>query len=323
MKNIRFGIVGTNFISDWFVMASKLVCGVEISAVYSRKFDTGETFAQKHNIARVYTDCKEMFASNIDAVYVASPTICHKDHSILAMEAGKHVLCEKMIAASYSDFCEMKSAAHQFSVVLLEAMRPLFDPAYDLVRRILSELGRPRFASLEYLQYSSRYDKFKAGIVENAFKPEMKNSALADIGIYPLNTCISLFGKPESISASSTFLENGFEGEGIATLDYGDFSADVVYSKIRNGERPSVIKCEHGDLFIDKISAPSVLTVVKNGETEQIKLPSPEYNLNMQYEIAAFRDMLGGERRHAPYLDHTEAVMRCVDSIYRSVGIDF
>ena len=98
---MKLAIVGTNFISDALVEASRIVPSVEISAIYSRKLDTGRAFAEKHGIKKVYTDYDEMLSDDaIEAVYIASPNICHHSQSIAAMRAGKHVLCEKVMATN-------------------------------------------------------------------------------------------------------------------------------------------------------------------------------------------------------------------------------
>lgn len=318
---VNICVVGTNFISDRFVEAAKNVMGVSLYAVYSRREKTGREFADKHGIERVYTDYAAALSDpEITAVYIASPTICHSEQACLAMERGKHVLCEKMIAADLDGFLKMKTVSEKSGCVLLEAMRPAFDPAYDIVRREISKLGKIRRASLEFCQYSSRYDKFKVGIVENAFDPTMKNSALSDIGIYPLHVCVSLFGEPSDIVCRSVKLENGFDGAGEVLMSYPDKTVSVIYSKIADGFSPSVIEGEHGSLLIDKISAPRLITLCMRGENAKTLDYSPAEN-NMIYEIAAFRDMINGRSDYKLHLELTHAVMRAVDRAYADGGI--
>ena len=218
MSNFSFLIIGTNKISDSFAEAARAV-GVDLLAVYSRKSDTGRAFAEKHGIKRVYSNLSEaLLDSEIDAVYVASPTFLHKEHSIMALRAGKHVLCEKSIASSASEYEEMLAVAKENKRVLLEAMRPAFDPALPLILKSLSSIGKIRRANLEFCKYSTRYDNFKRGIVENAFNPQIKNSALSDIGVYPLWLSVELLGEPREIKSEKIFLENGFLAMGASTV---------------------------------------------------------------------------------------------------------
>jgi len=323
---MRFAVIGTNFISDRFAEAVRLASidgyDVKIGAVYSRKSDTGNTFAMRHGIAQVYTDYDAMLKDgNIDAVYVASPTLLHAEHSIKAMLSGYDVLCEKMMAHTLEAFYDMKNTAIGTGRVLIEAMRPDFDPALEVIKAALPSLGKLRRAHLEYCQYSSRYDRFLKGELTNAFNPLMYNSALADIGIYPLHLCVSLFGEPENLTARSVFLHNGFEGEGSILMSYPEMVATVTYSKITESVNPSVIEGEYGALTIDKINAPTKITLHIRGD-EPIELPYTPPKNNMKEEIIAFIGIVK-ERNSEKYLTLTESVQKCVDAAYKSAGVTF
>ena len=89
---LKIGMIGTNFISDDFCEAAAQVPGAELFAVYSRKQETGDAFAAKHNIPRVYTDYDEFLDSGLDAVYVASPNFAHCSQTLKALDHKKHVL---------------------------------------------------------------------------------------------------------------------------------------------------------------------------------------------------------------------------------------
>ena len=320
---MRFAIIGTNFISDWFATSAQRVNGAEPSAVYSRKLDTGRTFADKYGIESVYTDLEEMLLSDkVDAVYVASPTFLHKEHSVAALKHGKAVLCEKMIAASLSEFEEMLEAKTQHGGTLIEAMRPDFDPAFAVLKMNLNAIGKIRRASFEFCQYSSRYDAFLEGEVKNAFDPKMKNSALADIGIYPLHVCISLFGEPKSVYSHSVFLHNGFEGSGSILLGYEDMTATVTYSKISASVNPSVIEGELGSITIDKINAPSRIVLTLRGK-EPVELPFESREHNMEYEIEEFIKIAEGKADGSALLQVSHDTMKVVDKVYACSGIKF
>ena len=113
-KKIRLGIIGTNFVSDWLTEEAQKSGLYEVCAVYSRKMETGETYAAKHAIPVVYTDM-EAFLSDptLDAVYISSPNACHAAQTIDALRHGKHVLCEKPIATSSAEYREMRQAARE------------------------------------------------------------------------------------------------------------------------------------------------------------------------------------------------------------------
>lgn len=239
---LKIGMIGTNFISDDFCAAAAQVPGAELSAVYSRKQETGDAFAARHGIPQVYTDYDEFLDSGLDAVYVASPNFAHCAQTLKALNHKKHVLCEKVMAVNEQEVRSMIDCARQNNVVLLEAMRPDFDPAYDLIEQNLPRIGKLRRTTFEFCQYSSRYDSFREGIIQNAFNPELGNAAVMDIGVYCIHSLVRLFGAPKNVKAFSTKLSNGFDGSGIVLMEYEDMTAEAVYSKIAVSVTPSVLQ---------------------------------------------------------------------------------
>lgn len=78
---MKYGIIGTGWISEAFIEGVRIACNSEISAVYSRSAETGKAFAERNGIDKVYTDIDELAASNIDCVYIASPNSLHFSQS--------------------------------------------------------------------------------------------------------------------------------------------------------------------------------------------------------------------------------------------------
>ncbi len=146
----RIGIIGTNFVSDWLCEAAAETGLFVSAAVYSRTEESGRAFADKHGIPTVYTDMEAFLSSDLDIVYVASPNFLHCQHAVAAMQHGKHVLCEKPIATTSEELELMKKTARENNRILLEAMRPAFDPALQKIREALPLLGQIRRVSLEY-----------------------------------------------------------------------------------------------------------------------------------------------------------------------------
>ena len=321
---MNIAVVGTNFISDRFVTAAMEARDVNIGAVYSRKSDTGAAFARKYGIERVYTDYREMlFDESLDAVYIASPTMCHRDQASDALRAGLAVLCEKAVCATYGEFLSLDRVRRETGGIIIEAMRPDFDMRHSFIKSNISALGEIRGAELEYRQYSSRYDSFLRGTVMNAFDPKMKNSALADIGIYPLHCCVSLFGEPLSVSSTGEFLHNGFLARGESVLNYGTFDVKISYSKIDEGENVSVIRGERCDIRFDRINEPTYVKISAQGREYVYPKDVSEYG-NMDDEICAFRDIVSGVRTDADKLwDTTARTMRTMTEIYSELGVDF
>ena len=327
---LKIGMIGTNFISDDFCEAAAQVPGAELFAVYSRKQETGDAFAAKHNIPRVYTDYDEFLDSGLDAVYVASPNFAHCSQTLKALDRKKHVLCEKVMAVNEQEVRSMIDCARQNNVVLLEAMRPDFDPAYDLIEQNLPRIGKLRRATFEFCQYSSRYDSFREGIIQNAFNPELGNAAVMDIGVYCIHSLVRLFGAPKNVKAFSTKLSNGFDGSGIVLMEYEDMTAEAVYSKIAVSVTPSVLQGEDGSIMIDYISKPESVSLrlresardtLAGGAIE--KLPYTPVKNNMIFEIQEFLKLVEKKEADHKYLKHSLDTIRVLDEVRRQTGIRF
>ena len=270
MDKIRFGVVGTNFITDWVIAGGREDRRFEVAAVCSRTAERAQAFAARHRIPHTFTSLEAMASSTlIDAVYIASPNVCHAAQSILCMRHGKHVLCEKPFASNAAEVRQMQQAAADSRVVLMEAMKPTLTPAFRAVQTALPEIGAVRQYFACYCQYSSRYDKLREGVVLNAFRPELSNGAVMDIGVYTLYPMVVLFGRPRTIQASVIRLYSGVDGHGCVNFTYdGGLNATVLYSKIAYSRLPTEIQGENGRIMLDRINIISEVSLsYRNGES--------------------------------------------------------
>ena len=135
---LRWGILGTGNISSQWVKSARAVPGAAISAVAAREVDRAQQFADTHGIATAYGDYAQLVQDeNVDIIYVGTITPLHKEHTLLAIEAGKHVLCEKPLAVDAADAREMYAAATRASVMLQDAMWTRFFPAVEHARYLI------------------------------------------------------------------------------------------------------------------------------------------------------------------------------------------
>lgn len=318
---IKLGIVGTNFVSDWMCENTSISTGIANYAVFSRSYEHGEEFAAKHEIKKVYTDYSE-FLSDIDAVYIASPNALHFPQAKAAIERGRHVLIEKPATLNELEFRHLEALAKDKGVIIMEAMRPAHDPAFGIIKDAIAELGPIRRAILDFSQYSSRYDRFKAGSNVNTFDPKLGNAALMDLGVYGMSCAVMLFGAPGKLTASSVKLHNGMEGMGSVQMDYATHQVTVIYSKINDSYNPSVIIGEDGCVTIGKLSTlDSIGLHVRGGKYEPIIEHRSENN--MIYEIADFVRGIKGEIDVTPFNRITKITLGLMDEVRRQTGISF
>lgn len=320
---MTYGIIGTNFISDRFAEAL-LRTSDRAVAVYSRTQQKGKEFAARHQIPTVYTDLDAFFRHPFDAVYIASPNFLHFKQSQMALEYGKHVLMEKPACPSQEEWKKLKQKACEKGLAVMEAMRPVHAAAWQTIAKELPRLGQLRTVFLDFCQYSSRYDAFRAGEVKNAFDPSLSNAALLDIGIYPLAVCCMLFGRPQQLQSRSVMLKGGFEGSGSVLLSYPEFTVTVHYAKTVSSVCPSFFLGEDGGMTVDKVSEPRcALLHGKNKEEEALCLPPLHGPDNMHEEILFFDRAMKNTRLLERAWGITALTLEVLDEIRRQNGIVF
>lgn len=319
---IRFGMIGTGKIAEKFWQANRYGKDFELTAVYSRTLERARQFGfQKGQLQ--YFDDLEAFANSdcIDAVYVASPNCCHYEQVMTLLKAGKHVLCEKPMASNLEQAQEMFAEAEKQNLILLEEMRSIYAPSFQKMIPYMETLGTIRRATLQYCQYSSRYDNYKRGIVENAFKPELSNGALMDIGVYVVSCMIRLFGAPKSIKASGVKLHNGVDGAGTILMEYPDMIGEAIYSKITDSAMPSQIQGEDASMLIQEIENVKDLRIVRKGVVQSIHFEQSDNILN--YETQEFIKMIKTGMGWEKSKEITLETMKVLDEARKQLHIVF
>lgn len=322
---IRFGVIGTNNITEWFLQGAANVKEFVLTAVYSRSEEKGKAFAKKYNVKNIFTDLEEMAKSDvIDAVYIASPNALHAEQTILFLNHKKHVLCEKAFASNVKEVQKMIETAKKNNVILMEAMKTEETPTFKAVKENLHRIGKVRRYFGCYCQYSSRYDKYKEGVILNAFKPELSNGALMDIGVYCIHPMVNLFGKPKELKANAIMLASGVDGEGSILFKYEDMDGIAIYSKITNSNLSSEIQGEDGNIIIEKINKFEKAKIIfRDGREEDLSQDHIEDD--MCYEIEKFIALIKEDDTESSYnsLQISQWVMEIMDEVRKQIGLVF
>lgn len=205
-KKLKWGIIGTAGIAKYSVIPGiKASETGEVIAIASRSEETARKAAAELDIAKAYGSYEELLSdSEIEAVYIPLPNHLHKEWTIRAAEAGKHVLCEKPIALNAAEAEEMVLACQKAGVQLAEAFMYRHHPRYQRVKEILAsgEIGAIRGIHATFT-FSNPNDKDNV-----RFKKGMGGGSLYDVGCYPLSAARFLLEEePEAATIHAFFSE--------------------------------------------------------------------------------------------------------------------
>ncbi len=252
---LRFGTVGSGWITDEYIHGAKDSGLWELTAVYSRSRERGEAYAAKHGAKNVFTDLEEFANSpDIDAVYVASPNAFHYSQCKLLLEHGKHVICEKPLCAQAYKVRELQSIAEKQGLIFLEAIMYLHLPQRKVLEDALSRIGKITMVKLDFCQRSSKLDAYLAGDLPNIFNPQLETGALMDLGVYCVYPALALFSRPEKIHTDAFSTTSGLDGGGVLTLHYPEKLVTLTYSKMGQAGANSDFQGTDGTVRVDSIS---------------------------------------------------------------------
>lgn len=322
---MKFGIIGTSWITDAFIEAATITETAQLTNVYSRSESNAKEFAAKYGTQHVHTSIDEMLASAIDFVYIASPNVLHYEQVLQSIRARKHIFCEKPLVYTESQWEEIAREAKENDVFVFEGYRHLFAPNHLAVKKHLSKLGQVRSAILHHIQYSSRYDAFKAGDQPNVFTRDFAGGALMDLGVYPLSFALDVFGEPMDIEYFPILLSNGIDGGGTLVLLYEACTITIAISKISQATIPSEIHGEKATITMDHVAPIQSLTLMNHRQDEKIDITEEQHEVDMIYQMKAFAKMIQEKdvTKHDEWLERSRIIVKWSEKARRKAGILF
>lgn len=285
---MKLGILGTGMIvKDLLTTVHKLSFnGLAILGTPQTEEETRE-LAARYQIDEVFLDYQAMLDSDVDTIYAALPNHLHFPFASQALQKGKHVIIEKPITTSIEELTTLKMLAKEHNVIMLEAMNIHYLPAYLSLQAELAKIGDIKLVTLNYSQYSSRYDAFKQGIIHPAFDARKGGGALMDINVYNLHFVAGLFGEPKAVTYFAN-QQNNIDTSGMMVLDYGDFKCVCIGAKDCKAPTTSLIQGEKGHvqmtLPVNQMTGFEI--ALNNGDSAQFVFDRREHRL--LYEFQAF-----------------------------------
>lgn len=266
---IRWGILGTGFIAQKFADGLQVVPDAQLWAVGSRTLASAQKFAHRFNVPKVYGSYGDLLNDpDIDVVYVATPHICHKEHCISSLQAGKAVLCEKPFMVNAQETKEVIALARERNLFCMDGMWMRCMPLIQKVKEIVDsgQLGDIRLFTADFgyptgLDLNSRF-----------FNLELGGGALLDRGVYPLSLAFFLFGPPSQITGQACIGPSGVDEQSGMVLTYESGTLALLSSTLNTyGSNSAVITGTRGKIIIhEPFYQPDRISLIKFPDTSKM-----------------------------------------------------
>lgn len=323
MSGVRWGIIGTGKIARAFANALKDTPGARLMAVGSRSHESAQAFATEFGAPRFHGTYQSLVDSpDIDLVYIATPHPMHAQNALMALEAGKGVLCEKPFTMNRREAEAVVALARQKNLFLMEGMWTRFLPAFAEVRRIIASgrLGAVRQVHADF-GFTCTF-----GPEHRAFNPALGGGALLDLGIYPLSIAAAILGPVDSVMAQATLGPTGVDVQTDFLLRHRDGgTSNCSCSFIARTPGELTVSGERGHVRMNTMfyRAQTLSLVLEDGTSDTIAVP---YSGNgyVHEAIEAQRCWQAG-LVESPQMPHAETLhlMGVLDDIRSQIGVRY
>ena len=288
---IKFASIGSNFIVHNILSTVTKMEGYKYYGAYSRSIEKANKLKEKFGAEKSFDSLEKMLSDpEINLVYIASPNSLHYKQAKMCLLANKNVVCEKPFFTNTKELDDLIKISDDKKLFLFEAISIKYLPSLEILKNLLGQIGKISTCMINYSQYSSRFDKYKEGIVENIFKSEFSAGALADLGIYNLHLIYELFGMGEEFSYFGNINDYGVDISGSGIISYGDFSVSFTNAKDSKSENYIIVQGEEGYIKVyGNIQEAEKIELYKDGKSEFIDIKK-ERDLYF-YEFAYFREI--------------------------------
>jgi len=319
---VRIGILGAARIAPMaLVRPARKVPGVTLAAVAARDHGRAEAFARKHGVARTHASYDALLADReIDAIYNPLPNALHCTWTIRALEAGKHVLCEKPIAANGEEAARMAEAAARSGRVLGEAFHWRYHALAARMREILDsgELGATRHVEVIFcIPYLLPGDI--------RYRLDLAGGATMDVGSYTVSIVRFLGGaEPEVVGAEARLSSPGVDRWMRADLRFpGGVTGRVTHALCSAHliDARAIVRGERGTMSVLNPIAPQFLNRLKIRTGQGVRVERVAGEPSYTAQLRAFAAAVRGEAPMPTDGAHGVANMRVIDAIYEKAGL--
>ncbi len=293
----------------------------EVVSVYTRNYDKGVTFAEKHGAKAYPTPEEAITADGVDGVYIVTPHSSHYKYAKLSLELGKPVLCEKAFTVTAEETDALITLAKEKNIYLCEAMWTWFSEAANKTKEWIDENKLGRIHSADFTYHVRTIDR-KGRHTD----PKRAAGALLDITIYPITYAYRLWGIPVEIESVGV-IKGGIDHSEEIAFTYSDgFKVNISASvaDFKSLEKMS-IKGENGEIKAPFYHCCNSVTYKESFfKKEVFKGSGPKFNSYLDEFDTVAKEIREGltESRMVP-LRATSDVMHILDEIRRQIGLEY
>ncbi len=323
MQPVRFGILGAGRIAARLVTDQHLAEGAVFTCVASRDLSRAQAFADKWHIPHALDSYEALVArEDVDVVYIATPNPMHCEQAMLAMRAGKHVLCEKPVALNEAELLRMLTCAKQNNVFFMEAMWTRFFPATLQAKQLIADgaIGAVQGMHAQFC-FSKPFDP-----AERQFDLQLGGGALLDVGCYPICFAMDMIGSaPEQVTGVAALGPTGVDEQNTMALRFpGGIVADLS-SGVR-AARPEVAEIygSEGMLTVPLFHFATQVLLTKGGKTEVV-FDQPYEPEGFRYQVMHVAQCVREGLKESPRMTHADSIacMRVMDELRRQWGLKY
>jgi predicted dehydrogenase len=320
-EKIKWGFIGTGWIAHKFATALKDVEDAQLYAVGSRNLDSAKKFAEEFSVPKAYGSYEEAaIDKDVDVIYIATPHNLHCENTIMCLDHGKNVLCEKPMGVNSKEARMMIAKAKEKNVFLMEALWSRFLPNITKTKEIVDsgEIGKVKLIMANFAMRSTQTHE------QRHFNKDLIGGALLDIGIYNVFLSLLLLGKPQEIKAVAGIGVTDVDESISILFKYANETLAVMNSSFLI-ETPTVaeIHGEKGKILLPHLwFCPGNVKVVRNDGTE-VSFPFEFKSNGYDFEAEEVAKCLRSNKKQSDLMswDASLDLIDTLDAIRKQCGI--
>lgn len=319
IQMIKCGIIGCGRIAHRFVQGLREVPGTELVSVWSRRAETVTSFVEQYGGAAC-ASVEELLLSDIDVVYIATLPDSHALYSILALNAGKHVLCEKPAATNLTILNSILEVAQDKNLLFMEGMKPPFFPLYAKLKEYL--LIDP-IGPVGYVRAGSSVADISKD--HPNFSHELIGGSLMQIGIYEAFLAIDWLGATKQVQTMGRFGETGIDMFSIFQTEHDNGYGQFYCGFDLHGKGDALICGTIGHITIHKNWWNPAKATINYLDGHIVEIDEPFTAGGLNYEIAHFCELIRQNKSESPVISHdmSRKMIAMLDEARVQIGLKF